>query len=235
MEASLALRAIRRGWLLVLMGIAGAMSAGVTLHISADPVYESSARYIVAPVQDPTNPSTLQDGLRTLDDARSRAIIATFTQVLDTPTIHYEASLAAGIDAAALDGYTFRSAILPEANVVELVVRGPLPDATVALSNAVGTAAAARFTDLYPIFRISLLDAPAPPTGSANPTLIQTLATTGALGLLLGGGLALLWGAPRVRRERARHRRLLAYTVTEDPGVVTPLHRPQDRRASGAG
>lgn len=235
MDASQVLRAIRKGWLFVLLGVAGAIAAAVALHATAQPVYESTARYIVSPALDPADPASVQESIRTLDDARSRAIVATFTEVLGSTSIHDEAARSLGIDPASVAGYRYEATIRPEANVVELRVRGPVPQVTVLLSGEVGSLAAERFSSLYQIYDIVLLDAPAVPTTPSNPTLLQTLVMAGALGVLAGAALALLWGAPRLRREQARHRRLLSYTVAEDTDVVTPLRSREERRAAGAG
>jgi len=235
MDASTALRAIRKGWYFVMLGLLGAVAVAMTMQASAEPFYESSARYVVAPVKNPTDPGTVEQSIRTLDDARSRAIVATFAEVLGSGTIHQEAARTLGLDEFAGAGYTFRSAILPEANVVELTVRGPAPQMTVLLSGAVGGSAAEKFTELYQIFDIVLLDAPTIPTSPSNPTLVQTLVMSGALGLLAGATLALLWGAPKVRRQQRMHRRLSTYVTPDQSAVVTPLHRREDHRATGAG
>ena len=235
MDASTVLRAIKKGWYFVLLGLLGAAAVAIAINASAEPFYESSARYIVAPAKDPVDPGTVGEGIRTLDDARSRAIVATFAEVLGSGTIHQEAARSLGLDELTSADYSYRSAILPEANVIELTVRGPNPQMTVLLSGTVGGSASEKFTELYQIYDIVLLDAPTTPTAPSNPTLLQTLVMSGALGLLAGGALALLWGAPKVRREQRMHRRLSSYTTPEQASVVTPLHSREDRRATGAG
>ncbi|MCJ7725502.1 MAG: hypothetical protein MUP76_03840 [Acidimicrobiia bacterium] len=235
MDAATALRAIRRGWYLVVIGVAAAIGVTVVMQLAAEPFYQTSATYIVSPMQDPADPTVVQESIRTLDDARSRAIVATFAEVLDSGGIHAEAARLVGIDDLVSTDYDFSSAILPEANVVELTVRGPQASATVLLSGAVGDLAAERFSELYQIYDIVLLDPPVTPTSPANTPLMQMLVMAGALGLLVGAALALLWGAPRVRRNQQRERRLLAYAVTEDPTVVTHLRSREDQRAAGSG
>jgi len=235
MNASTALTAIRKGWYLVLAGILGSISVAVALEASADPFYQSAATYIVTPIQNPVDPDVIQESIRTLDDARSRAIVATFAEVLESGGIHREAASTVGIDEPTVADYEFSAVILPEANVVELTVQGPVPQATVLLSGAVGSLGAARFSDLYQIYDIVLLDPPAIPTAPANTPFLQTLVMAGALGLLAGAALALLWGAPRVRREQQRQRRLLSYAVSEEPSVVTHIRTREDQRAAGSG
>ena len=50
-----------------------------------------------------------------------------------------------------------------------------------------------------------------------------------------GSALALLWGAPQVRRIQQRERRLLSYSVSGEPSVVTPLRNREDQQAAGSG
>ena len=76
---------------------------------------------------------------------------------------------------------------------------------------------------------------PSTPTSPANTPLMQALVMAAALGSLAGAALALLWGAPQVRREQSRQRRLLSYAVSEEPSVVTPLRHREDHRAAGSG
>jgi capsular polysaccharide biosynthesis protein len=235
MDAANALTAIRRAWYLVLAGMIGAIAVAFALHAITDPVYETSSTYVISPAQDPTDPGAVQESIRTLDDARSRAIVATFTEVLDSTAIHEEAAQSIGIQGLSADDYDFSAVILPEANVVELTVRGPRPQAAALLSGAVGDLAAARFSELYLIYDIVLLDPPSIPTEPANTPLPQRLVMAAALGLLAGAALALLWGSPQLRKIQQRERRLLSYTVSEAPSVVTPLHKREDQQAAGSG
>jgi len=235
MDAPSVLRAIRRAWYLVLIGAIGAVAAAVFLNMSAVDIYETSSTYIVTPSLDATNPDAVQESIRTLDDARSRAIVATYAEVLESGSLHTEAAFSVGLDDIAVADYEFSAAILPEANVVELTIRGPQPQAAVLLSGAVGTMAAERFSELYQIYGIVLLDAPVVPASPSNTPLMQVIVMAAALGSLAGAALALLWGAPQVRREQSRQRRLLSYTVSEEPSVVTPLRHREDRQAAGSG
>lgn len=235
MDSITALRAIRRGWYLVVVGIVAAIGITYFMQSSVEPFYETRATYIVSPVQDSTDSGLVQESIRTLDDARSRAIVATFAEVLVSGGIHAEAARLIGVDDLVVADYDFSSAILPEANVVELTVRGPQSSTAVLLSSAAGDLAAERFSELYQIYDIVLLDPPVTPTSPANTPLMQMLVMAGALGLLAGSALALLWGAPRVRKVQQRERRLLSYAVSEDPTVVTHLRSREDQRAAGSG
>ena len=235
MDVTTALRAMRRAWYLVLAGAVGAVVVSFAPPVLAAPFHETSSTSVVPPAHPPPAPAAGHASLRTLDDARSRAIVATFAEVLTSSGIQEAAAENVGIEGLSASDYSFSAVILPEANVVELTVRGPRPQAAVLLSGAVGDLAAARFTELYQIYDIVLLDAPPTPSDPANTPLLQQLVMAAALGLLAGSALALLWGAPQVRRIQQRERRLLSYSVSEESSVVTPLRNREDQQAAGSG
>ncbi|HSR15941.1 MAG TPA: hypothetical protein VLL51_09325 [Gemmatimonadales bacterium] len=230
MDLSSALRSIRKAWYFVALGILAAISVAVFMHGTSLPVYETSATYVVSPSQDPT--VDIAESVRTLEDPRSRAIVSTYAEVLVSAAIREQAAASLGLDLAGLAEYDFRSVLLPEANVVKLTVTGPSPQVAVLLSTTAGNLAAERFIELYRLFDIVLLDPAALPTAPANPTLLQTAVMAGALGMLGGTALALLWGAPKVRKQNRMRRRVDTYG--DRAGTVTSieLHR---QRASGAG
>jgi capsular polysaccharide biosynthesis protein len=232
MDLSSALRSIRKAWYFVALGILAAVSVAVLMNSTTLPVYESSATYVVTPSQDPNIDIT--ESVRTLEDPRSRAIVSTYAEVLASDAIKEEAATTLGLDLAGLEEYAVRSVVLPEANVVELTVTGPSPQIIVLLSTTAGALAADRFVELYQLFDIVLLDPAVIPTTPANPTLMQTAVMAAALGLLGGTVLALMWGAPKVRKQGKMRHRVDTYGDRASDANVTPLglHRG---RASGAG
>lgn len=232
MDLSTALRSIQKAWYFVALGVLAAVSVAVLMNSTTLPVYETSATYVVSPSQDPTIDTA--ESVRTLDDPRSRAIVSTYAEILVSEAVQQEAAGALGLDLAGLEEYQFRSVVLPEANVVELSVTGPSPQIVVLLTNTSGNLASTRFIELYQLFDIVPLDPPVLPTMPANPTLAQTAVMAGALGLLGGLILALLWGAPKVRKQGRMRRRVDSYGERAERGTVTSmeLHR---NRAAGAG
>lgn len=232
MDTSTALRSISKGWYFVVLGALAAVAVAVYMEASAVPVYDSSATYIVSPrLDDPA--INVEESVKTLDDARSRAIVSTFAEILSSDSVHRTAWETLGLDPGGLEGYEVKAAVLPEANVVELNVRGPSPEVSTLLSSTVGGLASEQFIELYKIYDVGLLDPAVTPTEPSNPTLVQTIAMAGALGVLAGAAVALLFGAPKVRRQNRMSRRLTS--VAGHRGVVTPLHRGEEHRASGAG
>jgi uncharacterized protein involved in exopolysaccharide biosynthesis len=227
---STALRALRSGWWLVLLAVAGAVAGALVLSSHQEPVYRSSATYIVSPRQGDTT-ADITESVRTLDPDRARALVSTYAEVIASDAVQAEAAASLGYGPDLLDFYSAEAVVAPEAYVAELRVTGPDPDLAATLSTALGAAASARFTALYPIYDVVVLDPASVPTSPANRGPVETAVIAGLLGLVAGGALALLAGAPRLRRRRRLQQRLSPYSTPDT--TVTPF--PAERRTSRAG
>ena len=226
MDTSSALRAIGRGWYFLVIGAVAAAIAAVILTSSQAPVYEASATYIISPRLDDS--AGAAESVRTLDGDRARAIVSTMVEVMTSDTVQQEAASTIGMGAATLAAYSVAAVVLPEAYVAELRVTGPEPQNAVLLSSAVGDLAAERFVALYQIYDVGLLDPAGLPRAPVNRSVVETAVMAGALGLLAGALVALLAGAPLIRRSRKMQSRLSHYG-----GEATVTRLPTERREAG--
>jgi uncharacterized protein involved in exopolysaccharide biosynthesis len=222
MDATTALRALRRGWFFALIGALAAVAASAVLTLSAEPAYEASSTYIVTPAAS-DSPFDPAEGARTLDDSRARAIVSTFVEILSSRSIHDRAGATLGMAPATVDAYDVRGVVLPEANVVELSVTGPNPEVAAALSGAIGAAGTETFVALYRIYDVAPLDVAEVPAEPAGRGPVTTLALAGVLGLAAGAAVGMLWGLARQQKSRTLERRLASYG-RELHAVVTPIH-----------
>ncbi len=231
MDTATAYRALRRGWHLVVIGVVVAAAVGAYLNQSAPRSYETSATYVISPAQ--TDANGINDTVRTIEDARSRAVVGTYVEILASDAVAQDAAAGIGVTEDLLQEYEITAVVLPEANIAELTVSGPDPVLLTDLVDAVGRTGGERFVGLYGIYATIPLDLPEVPTEPSNPGLFQTTLLAAALGMLAGAGLALLVYGPRERRHREIMVRIDAYG---DPGAtVTPLPTARDRRATGTG
>ena len=228
MDLNTALGAIRRSWYLLLIGVLAAVAAAYVMHARQVPLYEADATYVVGPL-DATDVSDVAEALRTLDSSSSRAIVATFTEIATSSVVLGEAGDAVGVTGGSLDDYEVTSGVVPEANVVTTRVTGPNPETAVMLTQAIGEAATARFVATYRIYSVDLLDPPSLPTEPATRSLLELAVVAGALGLLGGIAVALLWGAPRLRRAEEMSARLGNYAAGEADPRPRPLSAAGDR------
>ncbi|HSG79787.1 MAG TPA: hypothetical protein VLD62_09425 [Acidimicrobiia bacterium] len=225
MDVQAAFDSLKRGWHYVVLAALGAAVAGYLLAWAQPPTYETTASYIVSPTR--SNPDAAAEAVRTLDDARSRAILTTFAEVLGSATTTAEAAASVGLGEDLLEKYAFRTVVVPEANIADLTVTGPDASMTVALAGAIGETGAQRFVDLYEIYDIGLLDPAAAPTAPSNRGSIETSIVAAALGILVGAVVALAVNAPRIRKGREMRRRIATYG--EAGATVTPLNEDGQR------
>jgi uncharacterized protein involved in exopolysaccharide biosynthesis len=221
MDFRSALRSIALGWYYPALGLLVALGAAAFIYTKATPVYEARATYIVFPYSAPDD-IDVAESVKTLDSTRSRSIMTTLVEIVQSDSVRAEAAAATGLDLAFLESYEIGGVVLPEANLIATTVSGPDPAVTVQLSSAVGEAAIARFVAFYRIYDANVLDAAALPTSPSNRGLIELGGMAAILGLLVGSGVALLRNPEPGRRGSTMHGRLGAY------GNVTPI-REHDR------
>ena len=233
MEPSVALRAIRQAWYIVVLAVLGAIATAVLLTMMAPLAYSTSSTYVVSPGTGDT--FEVAEAVRTLDTTRGRAIVATYVEILSSDAVQAAAAGELGADPSLLREFQIVAVILPEANVVSVTVTGPNPNTAVFVSEAAGAAAARRFVDLYPIYSVSVLDAPIVPTSPMNRDLSRTIVLAAALGMAVGGLVALAVGLPRVRRSRMMSQRLSSYADNEMPPNVASMPSDLQRLRSRTG
>lgn len=229
MDGSIALRALRSTWWIVVVTVLAAAGAAFYLGSRQELRYQSVSSFVVSPQQDQTT-ADVTESVRTLDPARARALVSTFVEMLTSTAVQDEAAAALGLGAFP-EGYEVTAVVAPEAYAAELRVTGPGGTEAAALSGALGIAASERFVDLYRIYDIALLDPASVPLDPVNRGPVETGILGGVLGLLAGLGIAVLAGAPRVRRRRRMQQRLDPYGSPD--ATVTMF--PAERRVSRAG
>jgi len=229
MDGSTVLRVLRRTWWIVVLAAVAAAGAALYLGSRQELRYQSVASYVVSPHQGDVTADIIES-VRTLDQARARALVSTYVEMLTGTAVQDEAAAALGLGAFP-EGYEVAAVVAPEAYVAELQVTGPAAADAAVLSGAIGTAASARFVGLYQIYDIVLLDPASVPTDPVNRGPVETALLGAALGLMAGLAIAVLAGAPRVRRRRHMQQRLEPYGT---PDATVTLF-PAERRATRAG
>lgn len=205
------LAALRSGWHLVLIGVLIALATAVWFDANSVPVYSTSASYVVSPGA-AVAPDDVANGVDTLDSSRSRSIMTTLTEITDSAANRAEAFATLGLDSALKDSYTVESVVVPEANVMETIVTGPDPAIAAELASILGDLGGVRFVALYRIYDVGVLDEASVPTEPSNPGMSQLGVIAGAMGLMVGGALALLRWAWAGRSGDTIRSRLGAYS-----------------------
>jgi diguanylate cyclase (GGDEF)-like protein len=216
MEIRFYLRLLQRGWWLILVSML--LAVNVSLVYSYEfitPMYETEARYILTPdIHNFERGRDLADSLETLD---KRSIVATFAEVINSNQIFEESLELFNLNPIDFIGYERSVVVLPEANIIELKVRGPNPEVVAFLANSIGQYAIDFIVELYQVYDISVIDKAVVPTEPSQPRPLQDAILALVVGGAIGGVFAILREQLASSLESLRRRRMtdsesLAYT-----------------------
>jgi capsular polysaccharide biosynthesis protein len=171
---------------IVVAGLAAAI-AGLLFVRTQPAQYETSARFIIAP-----SPEILDDRdvVNTLDAlANRRATVATFGEVVLSERTFEEAVKAVGFTPVQAEQTRVSVVVLPEANVVEVFVRGPRPELAEEMLEFLGSESTAYFRSLYKVYLVESLGVVS--TEQVAPKPLQTVPVAGVLGATLAFGVVL--------------------------------------------
>ncbi len=179
---------VARWWLIVAVAIV-AMVVSYFFSESRDPVFESTSTFVLAAdpaIQDPG------DVAAALGVLRNRQITATYAEMMQSRTLLDRAVRQIG---GSTDDYMSSSVVLPESNVVSLMVSGPVADSVQEVNALVGTSARDDLATTYPIYYAILLESPKTPSAPTSPVPVRDAIFGAAIGAFLGLVLAAVWPA----------------------------------------
>lgn len=180
---------LSRWWLVVGVALLGMITAMI-LSQQQDPVFESSSKYVIAVHPSVEDPSDVASALGVL---RNRQITTTFAEILQSQTLLDRSVRQSEQDSAEIES---RAVVLPESNVVTLVVTASAADAAHEVNSLIGESGQAELTATYPIFQAILLESPKTPTSAVAPSPTRDAAFGGVVGAFLGLILATVWPGP---------------------------------------
>jgi capsular polysaccharide biosynthesis protein len=197
-ELLLALRRLRSGWVLAAgCTLVGLVAGGLYASVPA-PTYQSTLAFVIG-----TRPGADVGAATVYTDTRTEL----YTALASSPEATARVAAATGVSA---DDIALESA-LEHRYQLTLTVTAPSPESTDAAARAARSVVPALVDEVEnpptgdpgagssPVV-VTLLQAPGPPEPAGPGTLVQVL-VGGALGAVLGVGLALFLGALREHRR----------------------------------
>ncbi|MHB8626580.1 MAG: Wzz/FepE/Etk N-terminal domain-containing protein [Aggregatilineales bacterium] len=180
---------VKRWWLIVPLTLI-ALTISLVISFRQPPVYQVTSTYVT---RLDGQLGSIGDTLYGLDTLTARtSIFSTYCQVMTSQNVREDAIKLIGLDKSNVDltPYTVNCNVLPDTNVLLLIVQGPSPTLTTRLNEAIGLAGMARSDSLYRFFGLQPLDpaTAAPPLAIGNRLQIDLLG--GILGLTVGISLA---------------------------------------------
>jgi capsular polysaccharide biosynthesis protein len=158
-------RVLPRWWVLV---VAALIAVGVAVLASrqSTTLASTESTYVLSAA---SNMETPFDVSSSLDVLRGREVISTFADVLESTSIRDSA--VAKTPAPNASAYVAKAELLPGSNIVKLTVSGPASGYAQDVATYIGEEASTRFVELYPIYRVDALDAPATPVRSITEVI----------------------------------------------------------------
>ena len=204
---------IKRWWLIVPLTLIS-LTLAMLWSYSRPVVYQSTATYVTRLGEGLTN---VGDTLYALDTFTGRQrLFVTYCEVMKSRSVVDRAMQIGNIAPEAIDWdlYSVACNVLPESNVIMVIVRGPNASLVGRLAEAIGVAGTARAGQLYSFVGLEELDAPEVYEAPGNRAQQGILG--GMVGFVLGVGLAFMLEylrSPVERLEMAsiRHPKLGIY------------------------
>lgn len=204
---------LKRWWLIVPLTLIS-LTLAMFWSYSRPLVYQSTATYVTRFGEGLTS---VGDTLYALDTFTGRQrLFVTYCEVMKSRTVVDRAMQIGNIDPTLIDWelYSVACNVLPEANVIMVIVRGPNASLVGRLAEAIGVAGTARAGQLYSFVGLEELDAPEVEEAPGNRSQQGILG--GMIGFVVGVGLAFMLEylrSPIERIEMAsiRHPKLGVY------------------------
>ena len=130
--------------------------------------------------------------LRGIEALEKPSIVATYTEIMGSRQIYRLATEALNMSSSERGDYAVKAVVLPSTSALELTVQGPNPELVRQLNNKVGEFSVEQIREFHQIYDIHLLDPATLPKKPYAPTPERDAGISVILGLLIGGGLAIL-------------------------------------------
>jgi capsular polysaccharide biosynthesis protein len=193
MELREYIRILVKSWWLIIPMTLISMTLTVLFSYDQTPIYESSSTYVTR--LDSSMATNADQTIYALDTLSSRQrIFVTYCEVMTS-----QSSLDRGLEllnitsgSISMEKYDVYCNVLPESNVLMLIVRGPVPAIVDKLNASIGLAGIERINQLYTFFPVENLDTTVLEESPISPNHMSNTILGGALGVIVSVTIALL-------------------------------------------
>ena len=213
------LRIARRSWWIVACWTVAVFASIAFFTVRQTPIYEATTTLVVWPDETSAEHHEVVNSLAALD---RRSIIATYAKIPSSVAVQEAARQQVQLSPVEMQQFQTRASVVPDTDILRLVVEGPDPHLVTVLANAIAEQATRYAKEFSGIFQLRVLDPAAVPTHPERPDLIRNLSIGVVLGLVLGLG----WVFLLEYLLHARHvSRQLEHVAGEPEEELSPLHR----------
>lgn len=188
-ESRVVLRALWRGWWIVLLALLVALALAAWLSGRERPTFSAEALMAVVPS---TEVEATEDLLDSIEALERRTVVATFARLPASPQIVDDAARRMGVEPGDLRPYWVGGSALPSTNIIRIEVLGPDGERAAELANAVAAATRREARRLYRVYSLRDVAVAEAPRRPVRPDRGRNLAVAAVLGLFVGvvGSLA---------------------------------------------
>jgi len=190
MELREYLRILLKYWWMIALFTLLALVISLNISYSRPPVYESVSTYAVG-LQPLAESGTEIYGWDTLLGNQQR-ILLTYCQIVTSQLVRKEAVRVMNFESLDPTQYNVLCNVLPDTNILRIIVQGQIPAVVTRLNEAIGTVGVEQTRGLYPPFPMSKIDSPILNETPISPNVSQNATMGTAFGLIMGVALALL-------------------------------------------
>lgn len=194
---------LRRWWWLIVPLTLLALTIAMIIGYRQPTIYQTSSTYVTR--LDASSASSPADTIYGLDTLTSRtSLFQTYCQVMTSQNVLKEAQALINVDRTVVDlnAYSANCTVLPDTNVLMVVVLGPSSAVTERLNEAIGMVGMNRANTLYRYFGLQALDLATTKATTTNSNRTQTGLLGGILGLTVSIALAFMLEYLRSPAER---------------------------------
>ena len=213
---ALVLRILHRWWIVTIIVFIVVGAAG--WRLSSSPERYRTTTFMLINASPDLGPA---DYMRVVGMVQSDIVLATYSDVFSSPRVVGPAMADANVWPERWTDYDVTVVREPDSSVLRMIVEGPDPTLTTALTEAIRARGDAVLGELYPIYGIDLLSNGPPESELISLPWMRAVALAGVTGLGLGI-LVALWFDSLVAYRRAS----LASATTRSSGMMVELRSP---------
>lgn len=191
MEIIIILRTLLKKWWVIFSAIFICVGIALVLTLHQSSVYSSVVTYVVTPSADILNGPSFVGGLSVLNG--QTAITSTYANIVTSSSIMHDTIKTLGLTESQGNSLQVNSRVISGTNIIEITVSGNDPLIVQAYANRIGQSSKKYIRLLHGVFDLWLLEEASSPSRPVMPDLRFNLVVAAALGIVLGGGMVLIY------------------------------------------